>query len=64
LDQTISRWKNVFRVDDAIGTHIDGNQTATAPGTFPSNEVSGFGGHPGYWEDAAVLTVIQDLLPG
>ena len=55
-----SKWINLYRVDDPIGTHIDGDDM----GTFPFNFILPFGGHIGYWRDPDVIKKMKDLLPG
>jgi hypothetical protein len=56
-------WINLFRVDDPIGTHIDGNGR-DQPGTFPKNRPLPRGGHTHYWSDKIALREMKDLLPG
>ncbi len=60
LRSTVNEWINVFRVDDFIGTYIDGDEA----NTFPKNIKRERGGHTGYWGDPTVLTAIQRCLPG
>lgn len=62
LEKNLDGWKNLFRVNDFIGRHIEGK-----PG-FPDNvcfpKVSRGGGHTGYWSDQVVLAEMEGWLPG
>lgn len=58
LQQTVSQWLNVFRVDDFVGTHIDGSSG------FPANIPLEAGGHIRYWQAADVMDKIKGQLPG
>jgi hypothetical protein len=58
--QTIREWRNIYRVDDFIGTHIDGD----GAGQFPLNRCLVAGGHTSYWGREDVLQLILPYLPG
>ena len=61
-----SRWVNLFRIDDFVGTHIDGGDGDLQKQQWPENVPLPKGGaqaHVSYWE-LAVLSKIADLLPG
>ena len=53
------RWLNIYRIDDYVGTHIDG----PAP-DFPLNIPRQIGGHTAYWEDDVLSVLPEDCLPG
>ena len=55
---TVKLWLNIYRVDDFVGTYIDGN------GTFPTNVCIAAGGHTGYWHETAALQAMSPYLPG
>lgn len=57
LKKTISRWHNIYRADDYIGTEIKGNRE-----NFPQNIPIETGGHTGYWNDAQVRSKLEDTL--
>jgi hypothetical protein len=58
--KTVRSWLNVYRVDDFVGTHIDGDSS----GRFPENICIASGGHTGYWHEAAALKAMSQYLPG
>jgi hypothetical protein len=58
LTTTVKSWLNIYRVDDFVGTHIDGN------GTFPTNVCIAAGGHTGYWHQREALEAMRECLPG
>lgn len=61
LDVTVQKWLNIYRVDDYIGTFVDG-----AP-SFPENRrMRKDGGHTGYWGDSEArdLMLQAGVLPG
>ncbi len=60
LQQTVQSWVNLYRVDDFIGTHIDGDD----PGKFPENHCLPVGGHIGYWNEPLVRQRLGSYLPG
>jgi hypothetical protein len=62
LDRPVQEWVNIYRVDDFIGTDIDGRGGLT--GAFPVNTFVGRGGHTNYWKEAEVLDLLRPLLPG
>lgn len=50
----VTRWTNIFRIDDFIGTHVR---------TDSSDEIAiGVGGHTNYWRDARVRDILRDRL--
>ena len=53
-DTVGSRWINIFRIDDWVGTDVEPD--ATWPENLPVNPA----GHTGYWNDREVI----DLLIG
>ena len=55
-----SRWFNIFRVDDFVGTHIGDQPISRQPTDWPFNIAVDRGGHTDYWTDRQVL----DLLVG
>jgi hypothetical protein len=65
LRQCVRRWLNVYRVDDFIGTFIEGSGSTTWPGE-PQNFPLPAGGHTGYWRQPEVLALLreQNTLPG
>jgi hypothetical protein len=60
LDWTVDRWVSLYRVDDFVGTLIDGRLP-----DFPTNIPVGEGGHTFYWRQAEVLDQLRlnGLLP-
>jgi hypothetical protein len=58
LTGTVKRWVNIYRVDDFVGTHVDGH------GTFPINVCIQAGGHTGYWSEPEALRAMSAYLPG
>jgi len=60
LTTTVNRWVNIYRVDDFVGTHIDGDSN----GTFPRNICIGKGGHTGYWSEPEAIQEMRPYLPG
>lgn len=48
---TVSKWLNIYRTDDFIGTSIEGLRD-----DFPCNHCIGTGGHTDYWVEPSVLT--------
>jgi len=60
LRTTVKRWMNIYRVDDFVGTNVDGDSA----GDFPQNICIAAGGHTGYWSQPAALQAMSDLLPG
>jgi len=59
LDKTVDAWVNLYRIDDFIGTCVEGS------GTFPVNQKPlGPRGHTGYWSDAEALHLMAPYLPG
>lgn len=58
LPSTVQRWLNIYRVDDFVGTHIDGSEG------FPTNICIPAGGHTGYWRQREALCAISACLPG
>ena len=60
LDSTVNCWLNIYRVDDFVGTHIDGRGL----GTFPSNRCIPADGHTGYWHQREALQAMSECLPG
>jgi hypothetical protein len=64
LRERVPCWFNVFRVDDYVGTHIDGgNGEPLDSQQWPVNKAAGPGGHTHYWEQD-VFNIIAHLLPG
>jgi hypothetical protein len=63
LRSRLNSWVNIFRVDDYVGTHIDGATGDLQTQTFPANIALDGGGHTDYWK-ADVLGRIAELLPG
>jgi hypothetical protein len=62
LRRAVHRWLNAYRVDDFIGTHIDGDGSHNA---FPVNHPLDTGrGHTGYWYQPEVLDAVKPYLPG
>jgi hypothetical protein len=65
LGENLGGWLNIFRVDDFVGTHIDG----AADRSFPVNRCLAAGGwakgagHTGYWQEAAALAEMAECLP-
>ncbi len=55
LRKRVKRWTNVYRVDDFVGTHIDGEDF----GTSVSNVGIQRGGHTGYWSDDRFLVELE-----
>ncbi len=60
LRHRVSRWLNIFRIDDYVGTDIE------FPGTLPQVQSGAWSNHPVqrrghqfYWRDRQVLTVIR-----
>jgi hypothetical protein len=58
LRRVVDHWRNLFRIDDFVGTTIDG------PNSFPENQWVYGRGHVGYWADPEALRGLRDLLPG
>jgi hypothetical protein len=58
FDKTVQKWVNLYRVDDFVGTRINGRQS------FPDNIPVGAGGHNYYWNQPQVLELLRQLLPG
>jgi hypothetical protein len=58
LRNVVTCWRNLFRIDDFVGTEIEG------PKWFPDNRWVYGRGHVGYWTDPEALGVLRDLLPG
>jgi hypothetical protein len=58
LTSTVRRWVNIYRVDDFVGTHVDGTET------FPINICIPAGGHTGYWCQIEALEAMGACLPG
>jgi hypothetical protein len=58
----VARWHNVFRIDDFVGTYVDGD----ARKQFVENVEIHEGGHTDYWKDHEFLRVLlsRRLLPG
>lgn len=59
LRKTIRTWTNIYRIDDFIGTRIDGDPARQ----FPTNRCLSTGGHTRYWEKD-VLEIMSPFLPG
>ena len=68
----VTKWINIYTVDDYVGTHID---DSASEGTVPKNiereaeaRKRGLGslapiGHNGYWTDEVVMQIIKDETP-
>ncbi len=54
LRQRISRWCNLFRIDDYVGTAIEPG------GDWPENIPVDPGGHTGYWSDRQILAALRE----
>jgi hypothetical protein len=59
LRASVDHWVNVFRLDDFVGTDVPGGE-----GAWPENRHVGYGGHAHYWQQAEVLKIIAEKLPG
>ncbi len=64
----LSRWVNIFRVDDFVGTHIDANRHHRAPADpgdrWPQEIPVPAGGHTNYWTDRTVAQHLRrELAP-
>jgi hypothetical protein len=59
LDKTVQEWLNLYRVDDFVGTKIQGGSP-----NFPENAHVGAGGHTYYWHQAEVLARLGPFMPG
>ncbi len=57
--EMISKWINIFRIDDFIGTHIG---PSDLKGKWPVNYAVPAAGHTGYWTDANVITRLRPLV--
>ena len=53
----VERWVNIFRIDDFVGTKINGQMGK------PLNFAVKPGGHTGYWSDPEVLEIIRREAP-
>ena len=60
IQKTVRSWANIYRVDDFIGTHIEGD----GAGNFPRNYCVAAGGHTWYWREQGVLHLMLPYLPG
>ena len=60
LRRTVRSWLNVYRVDDFVGTYVDGDDTSA----FPINTSLAAGGHTGYWRQREALEAMRPYLPG
>lgn len=58
LAATVDAWINIYRIDDYIGTRVDGRKG------FPENHpTSTPGGHMNYWSDPEALKAMAPYLP-
>ncbi len=62
LGAQVGHWANVFRIDDYVGTSINGLEDADRPVNHPIGP-GGWGAHTTYWQKD-VFEVVKDLLPG
>jgi hypothetical protein len=60
LRNNVGAWRNVFRIDDYIGTHVGAPDPG---GAWPVNHPVGPGGHTNYWTPE-VFDLLADWLPG
>ena len=59
VETGISKWTNIYRSDDFVGTTVAGRQN-----TFPHNEKVLPNGHTNYWTDELVLKkLVKHALP-
>jgi hypothetical protein len=58
-DSLVESWKNVYRSDDFVGTHITNENDQT----FPENQEVGPRGHTDYWLDREVLELVKQSMP-
>lgn len=54
-EASLSRWVNIFRIDDFVGTHV-------GAGVWPTERPVPPNGHTMYWVDRNVLKILQNLL--
>ena len=52
----LSRWINIFRIDDFVGTHID------ADANWPKEHPVAPNGHTYYWTDENVFPLLREFL--
>ena len=62
----LSRWVNIFRIDDFVGTHIDVPRPAAtgngAPPVWPEERPVAPNGHTLYWVDENVAPILREVL--
>ena len=62
LGPAFGRWVNAFRIDDYVGTQVNGEPDVDRPTNIPL-KVGYLAAHTNYWQ-ADVFECIKDLLPG
>ncbi len=62
LGLAFGRWINIFRIDDYVGTQVNGQEDVDRPTNIPF-KAGYLAAHTSYWE-ADVFALIKDLLPG
>ena len=62
LGPAFGRWVNVFRIDDYVGTQVNGDPDIGRPRNIPQ-PVGYLAAHTSYWQ-TDVFDCIKDLLPG
>jgi hypothetical protein len=63
LRKTIASWRNVYRVDDYVGTYIMSDALHKQRQDWPQNIPAEPGGHTSYWEQD-IFRHLEDVLPG
>jgi hypothetical protein len=62
----LSRWVNIFRVDDFVGTHIDSPNSRKGAGDgqalWPEENPVAGNGHTMYWVDENVFPILREVL--
>jgi hypothetical protein len=62
----LSRWVNIFRIDDFVGTHIDASSNGDEPtdgrGMWPQEFPVRPNGHTMYWVDEEVFPILREAL--
>ncbi|MEZ6093030.1 MAG: hypothetical protein R3C03_02160 [Pirellulaceae bacterium] len=62
LHGRLTRWCNIFRRDDFVGTRINFDGTAEAEMGRYTNHPVGLRGHMHYWNDREVLAILEQQL--
>ena len=60
LRDNLARWVNIFRIDDFVGTHVDGYEVGEQP--FIQEYPLDAGGHTNYWSQREVNAILNHYL--